>query len=51
MDDLIRVNALLINEDEDEKEEDLDEDVDNVDMEKTGDSESGDDVDVSNWEN
>lgn len=51
MDDLIRANALLINEDEKEEGFDEEVDVDSVGAEKTGDSESDDDVDMSNWEN
>jgi len=46
MDDLIRANALLINE-EDESEEDFDE---NIDSEKSVDD-TDEDVDMSSWEN
>ena len=46
MDDLIRANALLINE-EDESEEDFDE---NIHSEKSVDD-TDEDVDMSSWEN
>ena len=46
MEDLIRANALLMGEDE--VEEDFDE---TIDPEKPVDEESGDDTDMSIWEN
>lgn len=48
MNDLIRANALLTSEDE--LEESFDETLDDG-AEKPLDDESGDDVDMSNWEN